>query len=101
MPSSLGVYLLVWGDQGFTLGKMVWLSTETLSLIPSRILNYFSLCTTNKERGRYVSGIGLVWGVGAILGPVVGGSFSDSSATWRWSFYINLWALAKLEGRFQ
>ncbi|KAH8429243.1 uncharacterized protein LDX57_006910 [Aspergillus melleus] len=54
------------------------------------ILNYFSLCTTNQERGRYVSGIGLVWGVGAILGPVVGGSFSDSSATWRWSFYINL-----------
>jgi MFS family permease len=37
-----------------------------------------------------MSGIGLVWGVGAILGPVVGGAFSISSATWRWSFYINL-----------
>lgn len=25
-----------------------------------------------------------------ILGPVIGGAFSDSSASWRWSFYINL-----------
>lgn len=24
------------------------------------------------------------------LGPIVGGAFADSSATWRWSFYINL-----------
>lgn len=54
------------------------------------ILNYFSICTSEKERGRYMSGIGLVWGLGAILGPVVGGAFSISAATWRWSFYINL-----------
>lgn len=40
-----------------------------------------------------MSGIGLVWGVGAILGPVVGGTFSTSSATWRWSFYINLYVV--------
>ncbi|KAK9244231.1 major facilitator superfamily domain-containing protein [Lipomyces tetrasporus] len=60
------------------------------------ILNYFSLCTTNQERGRYMSGIGVVWGAGAVLGPVVGGSFSTSSATWRWSFYINLFVLPVL-----
>ncbi|KPM45833.1 hypothetical protein AK830_g685 [Neonectria ditissima] len=54
------------------------------------VLNYFSLCTSNKERGRYISGIGVVWGLGAVLGPVVGGAFSTSSATWRWAFYINL-----------
>ena len=24
------------------------------------------------------------------LGPIIGGAFADSSATWRWSFYINL-----------
>jgi hypothetical protein len=28
--------------------------------------------------------MGLCWGVGAILGPVIGGGFSGSSATWRW-----------------
>lgn len=29
-------------------------------------------------------------GLGTILGPVIGGSFADSSATWRWAFYLNL-----------
>lgn len=24
------------------------------------------------------------------LGPIIGGAFTDSSATWRWAFYINL-----------
>jgi hypothetical protein len=26
----------------------------------------------------------------ASLGPIVGGAFSDSKATWRWAFYINI-----------
>ncbi|KAI9785099.1 MAG: hypothetical protein M1816_000510 [Peltula sp. TS41687] len=29
-------------------------------------------------------------GLGTVLGPVVGGAFADSAATWRWAFYINL-----------
>jgi MFS family permease len=33
---------------------------------------------------------GLVWGIGTILGPVIGGAFVESPATWRWAFYINL-----------
>ncbi|KAI5919055.1 major facilitator superfamily domain-containing protein [Camillea tinctor] len=53
-------------------------------------LNHFSAMTSRRERGGYLTGTGFVWGVGAILGPVVGGSFSDSAATWRWGFYINL-----------
>ncbi|KAH9895524.1 major facilitator superfamily domain-containing protein [Xylariomycetidae sp. FL2044] len=53
-------------------------------------LNHFSALTTRQERGTYLTGIGFVWGVGCILGPVVGGAFSVSSATWRWGFYINL-----------
>lgn len=28
--------------------------------------------------------------MGTVLGPVVGGAFAESSATWRWAFYINL-----------
>lgn len=46
--------------------------------------------TTRRERSTYLTGIGFVWGVGCILGPVVGGAFSVSAATWRWGFYINL-----------
>lgn len=53
-------------------------------------LNYFSCLTTPEERGRYITGTGFFWGIGAVLGPVVGGSFVESSATWRWAFYINL-----------
>ncbi|CAF9907816.1 MAG: hypothetical protein GOMPHAMPRED_005994 [Gomphillus americanus] len=52
-------------------------------------LNYFSEMTSPTERGAYISGIGLVWGLGTICGPLIGGAFSDSSATWRWAFYIN------------
>ncbi|KAH8645408.1 major facilitator superfamily-domain-containing protein [Xylariales sp. PMI_506] len=53
-------------------------------------LNYFSSMTTPRERGFYITFIGFCWGMGAILGPVVGGAFSGSAATWRWAFYINL-----------
>ena len=24
------------------------------------------------------------WGLGAVLGPVIGGAFAQSNATWRW-----------------
>lgn len=33
---------------------------------------------------------GLVFGIGTVIGPVIGGAFAESAATWRWGFYINL-----------
>lgn len=33
---------------------------------------------------------GAMWGVGTVMGPVVGGGFADSSASWRWAFYLLL-----------
>lgn len=53
-------------------------------------LNYFSETTSSAERGAYIAGIGLAWGFGCICGPLIGGAFSVSSASWRWAFYINL-----------
>lgn len=53
-------------------------------------LQYFTVLTTEKERGFYMSLIGVFWGLGAVLGPVIGGAFAESAATWRWAFYINL-----------
>ncbi|RVX75729.1 hypothetical protein B0A52_00085 [Exophiala mesophila] len=53
-------------------------------------LHYFTDLPTVKERGFYVALSGVVWGLGAVLGPVVGGAFAESPATWRWAFYINL-----------
>lgn len=52
-------------------------------------LNYLSALTAPSERGLYISVISLCWGAGAILGPLIGGGFSESAATWRWGFYIN------------
>ena len=54
------------------------------------VLNLLTVNTSIHERPMYMALTGLVWGSGCILGPVIGGGFSDSSATWRWSFYINL-----------
>ncbi|KAH8811129.1 major facilitator superfamily domain-containing protein [Xylogone sp. PMI_703] len=54
------------------------------------ILTLLSITTTEKERPIYMSLTGLTWGLGTVLGPVIGGAFADSSATWRWAFYINL-----------
>lgn len=53
-------------------------------------LQYLAVMTTEKERGFYMSLIAMFWGLGAVLGPVIGGAFAVSSATWRWAFYINL-----------
>ncbi|KAL3462645.1 major facilitator superfamily domain-containing protein [Aspergillus heterothallicus] len=52
------------------------------------VLTLLSLHTTVQERPQYLSLTGLVWGLGTVLGPVVGGGFE--LYTWRWAFYINL-----------
>ncbi|KAG4217341.1 hypothetical protein PC116_g34178, partial [Phytophthora cactorum] len=53
-------------------------------------LNISTALVLPKEQPVYVAGTGLIYGAGAILGPVVGGLLADSSATWRWAFYLNL-----------
>ena len=53
-------------------------------------LTFFSVVTTPKERPLYISLISPTWGIGTVLGPIVGGGFAESSAGWRWGFYINL-----------
>ncbi|KAJ5554708.1 DNA repair protein RAD50 [Penicillium frequentans] len=53
-------------------------------------LTFVALLTTDHERPLYLAGIYCVWGIGCVLGPIIGGAFAQSSATWRWGFYINL-----------
>ncbi|KAK0385481.1 hypothetical protein NLU13_6661 [Sarocladium strictum] len=56
----------------------------------SGTLTYVSVLCDQQEKPAYLAGSTVVWGVGSVLGPVVGGAFAGSSATWRWGFYINL-----------
>lgn len=52
------------------------------------ILTLLSVRTDDTERPMYLSLVGLIWGVGTVLGPVVGGGFDK--VNWRWAFYLNL-----------
>ncbi|KAL3470869.1 MFS general substrate transporter [Aspergillus californicus] len=97
-------WLFIWCLVLFEVGSAICGAAPTMdALIVGRViagvggcgiyvggLIYVALLTTNHERPLYLAGIYCVWGIGCVLGPIIGGSFAQSSATWRWGFYINL-----------
>ncbi|MFD4606009.1 DHA2 family efflux MFS transporter permease subunit [Streptomyces sp. NPDC058464] len=42
-----------------------------------------------RQRGKYQGAMGAVFGVTTVLGPTLGGLFTDH-ASWRWCFYVNV-----------
>jgi hypothetical protein len=54
------------------------------------VMTLLSFLTTETERAKYLGLTGLTWGAGIVMGPLIGGGFAASSATWRWGFWINL-----------
>ena len=42
-----------------------------------------------RERGNYFALISIVWAIGSVSGPLIGGALAQRNA-WRWIFYLNL-----------
>jgi EmrB/QacA subfamily drug resistance transporter len=72
-------WLIAWrGVQGLGAGGMM---VTSMALIA----DYIPL----RERGKYQGAMGAVFGVVTVVGPLLGGLFTDH-LTWRWAFYVNI-----------
>jgi EmrB/QacA subfamily drug resistance transporter len=74
-------WFVVWrGVQGLGGGGLMILSQAIIAdVVPAR------------ERARYMGPIGALFGLSAVVGPLVGGFFTDSSVFgWQWCFWVNV-----------
>jgi EmrB/QacA subfamily drug resistance transporter len=78
LAGSMGELIAFRALQGIGAGGL-------LPLSQAAIADLFS----PRERGRYQGLVGAMWGTASIVGPLAGGSLTDS-ISWRWIFFVNL-----------
>ncbi|MFE0512024.1 MDR family MFS transporter [Streptomyces sp. NPDC058964] len=93
---GLGIYVLA--------SMLAGLSQNTSELIACRVLQGVGVggvtalgqvcvaaMTTPRERGRYIGYFGLVFALGTVTGPLIGGTIVDTPwLGWRWCFYVGV-----------
>lgn len=78
MASSMEMLVAARALQGIGGGALIVTATALIGeVIPLR------------DRGRYQGALGAVFGVTTVIGPLLGGYFTDH-LTWRWAFWINV-----------
>jgi EmrB/QacA subfamily drug resistance transporter len=78
LASSLSMLVAARALQGIGGGAIMVTATAVIGeVIPLR------------ERGRYQGALGAVFGVTTVIGPLLGGFFTDN-LSWRWAFWINV-----------
>jgi len=71
--------LVIWrGIQGLGGGGLMILSQAIIAdIVPA------------KDRGKYMGPMGALFGIAAVIGPLLGGFFTES-LDWRWCFWVNI-----------
>ncbi|KAI9207705.1 major facilitator superfamily domain-containing protein [Polychytrium aggregatum] len=94
--------VVVFSASAFLLGNILSaVSTSMIMLIVSRAVMgigggiIFSIVyvvigdiVVPRKRGAYQGILGGVFSIATVMGPIIGGLFIDSSAGWRWCFYV-------------